>query len=357
MTKHQYIEYLIATCSNYTCTNLSEHLEGVPGTSHDSISDYLRRDKLTARGLWELVGPLIDDGPDSYLVLDDSVQNKQYSKHIELVKLQYSGAEHGLVRGIDIVNLIHTNGKEGGYFPIDYRIYDNDSDGKTKHDHFREMLIAAVTDKLIKAKTVLFDSWYASVENLKLIHRMGLYFLTSLKSNRMVSLSKETGYVHLDKVEWTEERLSNGVLVHLKELPFLVRLFKIVAENGDIDWMITNKEINLKSKGDPPGPISAQDVQDESAVRWQAHSCRVQHALLQIEQMHRELKQLVGTEKCQCRKARAQRNHIACCYRAWLSIKIAAQKMKKTLYQAQADLFRDYLKAQLRDPAIPAYGN
>jgi len=161
----------------------------------------------------------------------------------------------------------------------------------------------------------------------------------------------------LDKVEWTEERLSNGVLVHLKELPFLVRLFKIVAENGDIEWMITNKEINLKSKGDPPGPISAQDVQDESAVRWQAHSCRVQHALLQIEQMHRELKQLVGTEKCQCRKARAQRNHIACCYRAWLSIKIAAQKMKKTLYQAQADLFRDYLKAQLRDPAIPAYGN
>ncbi len=345
MTKQQYIEYLIATCSNYTCTNLSEHLEGAPGTSHDSISDYLRRDKLTARGLWELVGTLIDDGPDSYLVLDDSVQNKQYSKHIELVKLQYSGAEHGLVRGIDIVNLIHTNGKEGGYFPIDYRIYDNDCDGKTKHDHFREMLIAAVTDKRIKAKTVLFDSWYASVENLKLIHRMGLYFLTSLKSNRMVSLSKETGYVHLDKVEWTEERLSKGVLVHLKELPFLVRLFKIVAENGDIEWMITNKEINLKSKGDPPGPISAQDVQDESAVRWQ------------IEQMHRELKQLVGTEKCQCRKARAQRTHIACCYRAWLSIKIAAQKMKKTLYQAQADLLRDYLKAQLRDPAIPAYGN
>jgi hypothetical protein len=34
------------------------------------------------------------------------------------IAMQYSGAEHGLVRGIDIVKLIHTNGKEGAYLPI-----------------------------------------------------------------------------------------------------------------------------------------------------------------------------------------------------------------------------------------------
>jgi hypothetical protein len=62
--------------------------------------------------------------------------------------------------------------------------------------------------------------------------------------------------------------------------------------------MITNKELKLSSNGDLPSPITVQDAQKESAVRWQ------------IEQMHRELKQLVGTEKCQCRKARSQRNHL-----------------------------------------------
>src|ERR1019366_5265362 len=98
----------------------------------------------------ELVALLIDDSSDAYLVLDDSVQNKRFSKFIELVKLQHSGAEHRLVRGINIVNLIHTNGKDGGYFPIDFRIYDNKCDGKTKHDHFREMLIRAIVDKRIK---------------------------------------------------------------------------------------------------------------------------------------------------------------------------------------------------------------
>ncbi len=33
-----------------------------------------------------------------------------------------------------------------------------------------------------------------------------------------------------------------------------------------------------------------------------------------IEELHRGLKQLTGSEQCQCRAARAQRNHLACCY-------------------------------------------
>jgi len=110
------------------------------------------------------------------------VQDKRYSQSIELVKLQYSGAEHGLVRGI--VNLVHSTGDKQDFYPIDYRIYAPDQDGKTKNEHFSEMVINAVYAKKIKAKRILFDSWYASAENLKLVHRIGLIFFTTLKSNR-----------------------------------------------------------------------------------------------------------------------------------------------------------------------------
>ena len=123
MTKQQYIEYLVATPGNYTCTHLANHLDGEAATSHDSISDYLRREKLTPRHLWEVVQPLLHDSATSYLIVDDSVQNKQYSQKIELVKLQYSGAEGGLVRGIGVVNLLHTSGEAGDFFPIDFRVY------------------------------------------------------------------------------------------------------------------------------------------------------------------------------------------------------------------------------------------
>ncbi len=112
MNKRQYIEYLIAAQNNYTCTNLANHLQGEQAVSHDAISDYLRRDKLTLRSLWELVAPLIHDSATSYLIVDDSVQDKRYSHKIEMVKLQYSGAVGGLVRGIGVVNLVHTSGPE-----------------------------------------------------------------------------------------------------------------------------------------------------------------------------------------------------------------------------------------------------
>jgi len=295
ITKQKYVEYLISTPINYTCTNLADHLEDV---SHDAISNYLRRERLTARHLWELSKGLIDDGPDAYMIIDDSVQDKRYSRSIEMVKRQYSGAVGGLVRGIDVVNLLHTNGREKAYYPIDFRIYAKEADGKTKNDHFQEILVRAVTDKRIQAQTVLFDSWYASWRNLKLVHRLELRFYTTLKSNRLISLSKEGGYIHLQDIEWSEEQMQHGIVVKLKKVPFKVRLFKLVAPNGDIDWIITN---------DLDATVTKQVAQEASDVRWQ------------VEAFHRELKQLTGSEKCQCRTARSQRNHLACCYHAWIS--------------------------------------
>lgn len=344
MTKGQYVEYLLATPGNYTCTNMADHLEGEQAQSHDAISDFLRREKLTARGLWQIVQPLLRDGPECYLILDDSVQDKRYSHKIELVKRQYSGAEGGLVRGIGVLNLIHSSGAAadaGEFYPVDYRIYDPEGDGKTKNQHFREMLVRAIGDKGLQAKTILFDSWYAAMDNLKLIERLGRYFVTTLKSNQLVSVSKEQGFVHLQEVEWTPERLQHGVLVKLKDLPFLVRLFKIVAPNGDIDWLITNRSDT--GEGDNQRAVTAQDVDEQNALRWQ------------IEQLHRELKQLTGSEKCQCRNARSQRNHLACCYLAWVSLKVHAQRLEVTLYTARKQVWETFLRAQLSTPAITAY--
>jgi hypothetical protein len=331
MNARQYIEYLIATPKNYTCTNLADHLQGEQYISHDAISDYLKTENLTPVGLWKTVETLIENKEDDYFILDDSVQDKRYSHKIELVKNQYSGAVGGLVKGIGIVNLLHSSGEKNDFYPVDYRIYSPDEDGKTKHKHFQEMLLHAKEEKGIKAKTILFDTWYASTENLKFIIRLEMYFVTTIASNRVVSLSKEEGYIHLEDIEWSEERLLSGVLVKLKKLPFLVFLFKIVATNGDIEWVITNQV------------TTSESVNKKNSIRWQ------------IEQLHREVKQLVGTAKCQCRSSRSQRNHLPCCYLAWVALKVYAKKMGMTLYAAKANLWRDYLIAELKNPRIKAY--
>jgi hypothetical protein len=73
-----------------------------------------------------------------------------------------------------------------------------------------------------------------------------------------------------------------------------------------------------------------------------------------IEELHRGLKQLTGSERCQCRAARAQRTHLACCYHAWVSLKVQAQALGQTLYELRNRLFSHYLRAELRKPRIVA---
>lgn len=125
-----------------------------------------------------------------------------------------------------------------------------------------------------------------------------------------------------------------STLRRVEYLVFHVRLFKVVAPDDDIDWVATNC---------PDEALTAQVAQEASDVRWQA------------EELHRGLKRLTGSDKCQCRKGRSQRNHLACCYHAWISLKAKAKELGKTLYRTKHDLLSDYLPAELRQPRIPAF--
>jgi hypothetical protein len=116
ITKQEYIEYLLSTLFNYTCTNMADHKANL---SHDVVSDFLRRERFTPAHLWTIVQPFIHDSATAAIIVDDSVQDKRYSKFIELVKKQYSGNAHGRVRGIGLVNLVHTAGNDETHWPID----------------------------------------------------------------------------------------------------------------------------------------------------------------------------------------------------------------------------------------------
>ncbi len=84
----------------------------------------------------------------------------------------------------------------------------------------------------------------------------------------------------------------------------------------------------------------AQATQQKSRLRWK------------IEQLHRELKQTTGIDKCQSRKHRAQRNHIACCFWVWVSLTRAARAAGQTIYQLKESLLDDYIQKQLQKPSI-----
>ena len=119
ITKKQYVEYLLSTPKNYTCTYLAEHLDGV---SHDVVNDLLRQKRLMPRGLWALVKDRSEDSREAFLIVDDSVPDKRYARFIELVRAHYRGNEQRGVKGIGVVSLVHSGGQEGDFYPIDYRV-------------------------------------------------------------------------------------------------------------------------------------------------------------------------------------------------------------------------------------------
>ena len=155
------------------------------------------------------------------------------------------------------MNLVHSDGQD--YYPIDYRIYAPAADGKTKHQHFQAMLIRAGGEQAIPARSGLCASWYASADTLQWIVRRGRSVVTTLKANRMVSLSRETGYVHLAAIAWTPAQGQHGISVKLKEVPFQVQFCKVVAPHGDIAGVITTV--------DHSGPATVQVMGDENQVR------------------------------------------------------------------------------------------
>jgi hypothetical protein len=105
-TRLDYCQYLLSSQINYTLTNFADHSQQY---SHDQLNRYLGGDKLTPRLLWEQVKTSIVTSPDGYLLFDDTVADKNYSFAIELVRRQYSGNVHGIIKGIGIVTCAYVN--------------------------------------------------------------------------------------------------------------------------------------------------------------------------------------------------------------------------------------------------------
>ena len=239
------------------------------------------------------------------MIADETVLNKSRSRKIELVRYQYSGAEHDVVRGIGVLNFLWSTGDD--VCPMDFRVYEPRDDGKTKNDHFREMLIMAKKRGLCP-KAILADSWYSSLDNVKCIRDLGWYWVMGLRKNRVVNRGDR-----LENLKIPDK----GLRVHLRGYGW-IHVFRFVSKNGRTDYIGTNI----------PDPTRAK-VEGFVSQRWD------------IEVYHRELKQTCGIEDCQSRAGRAQRNHIA--YNtmiAWISMADIRRRFGLSLYQQQWNVIK-----------------
>lgn len=117
---------------------------------------------------------------------------------------------------------------------------------------------------------MLFDGWYSSLDNLKLLRGFGWMWLTRLKANRLVNKDRQ-GPRPLSRTEiaaWGTEVWLTGY--------GLVKVFKIVAPDGDIGYWATSDLA-----------MTELTRQQYAEFSWT------------IENYHRGIKQCTEVERCQ----------------------------------------------------------
>jgi len=303
-----YTRFLIANQNRYSSVELSKTAPDI-FLAHDAIDRWKASKRYTPSQLWQHTRFLVNK-KDGYLVCDDTLLDKRYSRCNEMSKVQYSGNAHGLVNGICLVNLLWTSGEE--YIPVDYRVYQKENDDLTKNDHFQNMLDTA-QKREFTPQYILMDSWYSGLNNLKNIDKKDWHFITNLKSNRLVSPSKGTTLAIQD-LNLTDKQVRR---VWLKGFgPVLV--CTLVATNGDRLYLATND-------------LSLTDYDDcihHFHNRWK------------VEEFHRGVKQTTGIAKCESIRADSQRTHIFSSFVAFVKLERKRLRSGVSWYEQKASISR-----------------
>jgi len=313
-----YIDFVIATPRVVSATEAAK-VQGdeEQAPAHDAFTRLLHRLEPDAETLWTEASSQISLS-QGILVIDDSTLDKPYARKMELVARHWSGKHHKVVSGINLISLLWTDGDR--HIPVDYRIFDKKKDALTKNDHFQAMVKAA-RERGFAPACVVFDSWYSSLENLKLIRSFDWGWLTRLKSNRKVNPDR-TGLRAVSTVEIGE----SGRVVWLEGYG-LIRVFKIVATDGDIELWATNRV----------------EMSESERVRFAGYSWT-------IENYHRGIKQFCLIERAQVRSRRAWRNHIGLCLRAFLRLESYCYHKGISWFEAKATIIREAVRSYIANP-------
>jgi len=319
VTDEDYINFIIATPRDVTATEAGRvQPESKNAPAHDAFTRLLQRLEPDDETLWEEAKSQIDL-QSGILVLDDSTLEKPYSERNALVYRHWSGKQKAVVNGINLITLLWTDGSR--VVPVDYRVFDKDRDGKTKNDHFAEMLLEAF-ERGFDPQFVCFDSWYGSIENLKLVRSLGWHFLTRLKANRQIRV----GGGGLQAVSEAGLCGGDGTICWLKGFGE-IKVFRVRVTDDASEYWATSL---------PTMTEAERETQAKSAWR--------------IEMYHRALKQQCLIERAQCRRLRPVLNHIGLCIRAFVRLESHCYRERISWIQAKTSIIRDAVRAYLANP-------
>ena len=332
-----YSDFLILNEGPAAATRFSEATNNI--ISHDRFTRFLNSGDYGGKELWNLCKPLIRSAESNrkcILVLDDSVEEKPYTKESEVVCWHYSHAKGRCVKGLEILTLLLVY--DDAVIPFSYEVIEKPIEyceletkklkrmSTVSKNELARSLIQKAIDANIKFDTILADNWFCCGETLNFINQLKKKFIFGIKSNRNIYDSlddRERGIkTKLSQADLEEDDI---VPVFLNVLDFQVRIMKKVFtnENGTQGtlYLVTND-----------ASLNASDLYSTYQERWK------------IEVYHKSLKNNVSLAKSPTKVKRSQLNHIFAVLYAFVQLESLKLKTKKNHFQMKIEIHIHSLK-------------
>ena len=252
-------------------------------------------------------------------IIDDTMSHKPYAKKMAHLGIFRSGKTKKKEKGHSIVTHgLHSN--ELGFVPFDLQLYKKD--GRTKNNIACAMIERTQRHK--KLPLYIVDSWYSNNLVLGKIKRTSSHYITEIKSNRKVNLSRKCRYVR-EHAKHIKEKDFN--IVQIKEAKY--RFFQtsaFISGLGNINLVFSQKyEESEEEWGNIYYLIT--DVLSLPGKNV------IELFLLRggIEGFHREAKQQLGFESYQLRNDRGIERYLFLVLLVYvLLLLLNQQQMKET---------------------------
>ena len=302
-----YINFTLSSFGKIEMTKLSK----LTGKSHDIFTKKLLLNSSLDddKKLWNGIKPFLRDyenEENGCIIVDDMLMHKPWTKVNDIVCWHYDHVSQQQQKGILMLNFHYTDAT-GISIPLGYEIITkteeqwNEKYQKnikkslfTKNEIMQDKLNILHFHNEVKYKYILFDKWFASVNNLIFIEEeLNKKFVCPIKSNRKIALTEEERnngkYVNISNIDMEG---GSSRLIYLEGYEKPLRIIKQVVKNGDDGesnylYLVTN-DIGL----------SFNEVLEIYKRRWK------------IEEYHKSLKQNLHIEHSPTKVETSQRNHI-----------------------------------------------
>ena len=313
-----YSDYLISGEGKRTATGLSDILDGA--VSHDKVTRFLSAGEYDSRTLWREVKSLVRrvESEDGVLIFDDTIEAKPHTDENEVVCWHFDHTQGKHVKGMNILSALVRYGPMA--LPVAFEVIRKDEEyvdkktgekkrrsRQTKNELFRAMIQTCVRNQ-VQFRYVLADSWFASHDNMKWIHKQKKQFILAIKSNRTVACSrKEKLRGQFKSVSSLELESGKAIQVYIQGLDFPVLLVKQVFTNKDGSTgalFLVCSDLSL----------DYHRITELYQKRWR------------IEEYHKSIKSNTGLEKSPTRTEQTQCNHIFSCIYAFVKLEALSLK-------------------------------